>query len=169
MEPITFGLGLALSIAGGFMKTQAAREQQQAQEQLIAVQQRQEGIREQALTLDAQRRRRQAIRQSMIQRAQALTTATSQGASQGSALGGSYGQIAGELNFAMEGINQQEAFGHQMFSANRDALVARRAMAASETQSTTGSGLSSLGGTLISNLGPISRMGGNLTGLVNNG
>ena len=158
MEPITLGIGLALSVLGAAKQASAAKQYQKGQEAAIAAQTRAEELRKRAMEIDAARRRREMIRQAMIARSQALTVATSQGASKGSGLQGAFGQISGGLAFGLEGVNQQEGIGQGLFAANVDLLNAKRMQAGAETSSTIGKGISSLGGTLISNMEPIGKL-----------
>jgi hypothetical protein len=102
------------SIAGGYL-------QYKGQQQQTAALQKAERLRERQMNLQAQRERRDAIRQAMAARATALATATSQGASApgSSALGGAYGQITGEANRQVLAINQNQEIGAGIFKANR--------------------------------------------------
>jgi hypothetical protein len=102
------------SIAGGYL-------QYKGQQQQTAALQKAERLRERQMNLQAQRERRDAIRQAMAARATALATATSQGASAAgsSALGGAYGQITGEANRQILAINQNQEIGAGIFKANR--------------------------------------------------
>lgn len=158
MEPITLGIGLALSVFGTIGGVNAAKEKQRGQEMAIAAQSKAEKLREQSMVIDSARRRREMIRQAMIAKSQALTTATSQGASKGSGLQGAFGQISGGLAFGLEGVNQQEGIGHGLFAAQQELLQAQKVMASAETDSATYKGISSIGGTLISNIGPIGNL-----------
>lgn len=160
-------VGAATSLFGGMSSAQA---QQQANEQYIGIQRQQEEVRRQAMRLDADRRRRQLIRDAIIARSTALARGTSQGASsQGSsALPGAYGQIAGRTGFAISGINSQEKFGEQLFDLNIQALAAKQAYSSAQSQgqmwNSIGSGLSSLGGALMGNAGTMGNIFGNFTG-----
>ena len=102
------------SIAGGYLQYKGQKEQ-------TAALQKAERLRERQMNLQAQRERRDAIRQAMAARATALATATSQGASApgSSALGGAYGQITGEANRQVLAINQNQEIGAGIFKANR--------------------------------------------------
>lgn len=79
-----------------------------------------ERLREKQMTLQAQRERREAIRQASVARATALAATTNQGASApgSSALGGAYGQIEGQKNRQTLAINQNLAIGQGIFAAN---------------------------------------------------
>lgn len=159
-------IGLGLAGAGavvGFMGNSQAAD---AQHELIAAQQHAEQIRNQAMELDAERRRRVQIRDGIIRRSQALATATSQGANESSGLQSAYGQITGNTSFAVAGINSAEKTGNELYQANLDALTAQQHGADAQELQQFGKGLSSLGGSLINNLGTISNLGGNLGGSI---
>lgn len=102
------------SIAGGYLQYKGQKEQ-------TAALQRAERLRERQMNLQAQRERRDAIRQAMAARATALATATTQGASAAgsSALGGAYGQIQGEAGRQVLAVNQNQEIGKGIFKANR--------------------------------------------------
>lgn len=160
MIPLAIGLGLAA--AGAVASFIGSSKSSSAQEASIDAQQRAEAIRFKAMKLDADRRRREMIRQGMIARSQALATGTAQGMSSGSAQHGAFGQVAGFTNWNISGINQNEQIGTELFAANRELLSARRQEASAATISSFGAGLSSLGGAVLGNIGAINRVTNNL-------
>jgi hypothetical protein len=95
--------------------------QYKGQQQQAQALQRAERLRERQMNLQAQRERRDTIRQAMVARATSLATATAQGASAAgsSALGGAYGQIQGEAGRQVLAINQNQEIGQGIFAANR--------------------------------------------------
>lgn len=139
---------LATTVVGTAMQIRGQRRQTEALQDAENNRQRQQ-------QLESARMRRQTVRESLRARALATATAFSQGAGGGSGLQGGYGQIAGQANRGLLGINQNEQIGNNIFAAN-----ARAGQAASLAN--TGAGLTSLGGQIISNLGPLSRVLGNL-------
>lgn len=139
---------LATSVVGTAMQIRGNRRQTQALQDA-------ESNRRTQQQLETARMRRQTVRESLRARALATATAFGQGAGGGSGLQGGYGQIAGQANRGILGINQNDQIGNNIFAAN-----ARAGQAASLAN--TGAGLSSLGGQIISNLGPISRVLGNI-------
>lgn len=152
--------GLALSAVGTMQQMSAAQDAENAQRGIIANQQKAESARQQSMLLDADRRKREMVRQGIIARSQALTVGTSQGASFGSALPGAMGQINSELGFNYQGVNNAVSLGTDIFNANQGVLQGRIAEAAAGTKSATGAGLSSFGSKLASVTGQI----GNITG-----
>jgi hypothetical protein len=102
------------SIAGGYLQYKGMQKQ-------TAALQKAERLRERQMNLQAQRERRETIRQAMLARSTALATTTAQGASApgSSALGGAYGQITGEAGRQTLSINQNQEIGAGIFAANR--------------------------------------------------
>lgn len=149
--------GLALQAAGTFMQISAANDAADAQKKVIGEQQKQETLREKSMELDARRRQRDIIRQGIIAKSQALSVGTNQGAGQGSGLQGAYGQIAGQTNWSLSGVDSALSTGHEMFASNRQMLDYRKDEADAGARMAIGSGLSSLGG----------KVAGSATGLGN--
>src|SRR5690606_1025739 len=100
--------GIGLTAYGVSKQMDAAESAASAQKSAIAAQQKAENARQQQMNLDASRRRRESIRQSIQARAFALANATAQGAENSSGLEGGYGQIAGRLGTNVLGINQNQ-------------------------------------------------------------
>ena len=141
--------GIAAGIAGAGASIYSAQKQSEANKDIIRAQEQQNKVREQQMEADAQRRRLEVIRNQQRARANALSAATNQGAGQGSGLQGGYGQIAGQTSVNVEGINQNLGFGEQIFSLDNQISGYRQDSANAATIGAFGSGLSSLGGSLI--------------------
>lgn len=152
--------GLVLGLVGTGIQVAAAKKQQEAQKQALNAAQQAELIRQQAMEADATRRRREVVRQGIIQRAQAQSATTSAGAESGSALGGAYGQVGNVVGTSIGGIEVNRSAGEALFSANRDMLEARKSEADAGFMSGLGQGISSLGGAFGRTLGAQSRMFG---------
>jgi len=105
-------MAAAVSIIGGIFSFMG--QQQQAKAAAKA-----ERAREQQMNLDAMRKRRAALRESLLARQVALANATNQGAAAGSGLPGGYGQIQGIAGQNIQGITQDQQLGQQIFAANR--------------------------------------------------
>lgn len=166
---VTATAGVAGAAAGGYglyNQYQGAKKTQAAQEKAIQYQQDIEQKRQQQLNLDAMRRRREVFRQSYAARAMSLSVATNQGASQegSSALGGAYGQISGRTNVNDLGIRQNQEIGNSIFTSNQGVFSAYRDSASAATQTAFGTGLTSLGGALMTNAGAIGRVGATFLG-----
>lgn len=78
-----------------------------------------EKAREQQMNLDAMRKKRAALRESLLARQTALANATNQGAASGSGLQGGFGQIQGVAGQNILGINQDQQLGSRIFAANQ--------------------------------------------------
>lgn len=137
--------GLALQAAGVGVQMDAANKQSEAS-------QRAERLRAQQLSLESARQRRQALRNAIRARSVALSASTAAGASTGSGAAGGLGQIASQAGTNVQGINQGQEIGTNIFKANADE-------AAAGGQAAFGSGLSSFGGVLISNASSIGSIG----------
>lgn len=131
-------IGTGIGVYGQMQSNNAAKEA--------------EAQRQKQLTLDSMRQRRDVVRNLLLTRAQAVSTAAQQGATGGSALPGAFGQIAGVAGRSTQGITQNQDIGNSIFAANRKAFDA-------STISGFGSGLTSLGGVLMNDAGTIQRVG----------
>ena len=158
MEPFLLMGSLALSAGGTYMQMEGAKKSAAANKEAVAAQQRAEDARKAQMELDAQRRSREIVRQQQRARSLALTSTTGQGAQFGSALGGSYGQIAGQTGVNLTGVGQNLLIGRDIFAANADLNRAKMSMADAQAYSAFGSGLSSFGGALVRNMGPMSNL-----------
>lgn len=147
IELIIGAIGLGISAAGTIAQYQGQQKQAKAAK-------RSEQLREKQMNLDATRQRRQAIRQAILARSQALTSGANQGAGVGSSgVQGAIGQATNTEAQSVLGVNQNQSIGGGIFSANRD-------YAAGGTMAATGQGISSLGGALFNNAGTITRIAG---------
>lgn len=154
--------GVASTAYGAVQQSKASKQRSQFEQQIAADQQRQEALRRQQMELDNRRKRIEAVRQQQRARAIALATATAQGAGEGgsSALPGAYGQIGGQTGNNLLGLSQSLALGRANFDLSADISSARYGIASANSSYATGQGFSSLGGAIISSLGPISSLAG---------
>lgn len=149
------GIGVAVAGAGAYMNAKAT-DKMASQQKAASI--KAENIREQQNQLDASRRRRQAYRESILARSQAVAAGTNMGA----AGAGSSGVLGGAGNAMTTGTqNQQtvtsaELMGADMFSANRAYATAT---AKGQQGQAWGNALTSLGGMMIQNAGTIDRLG----------
>lgn len=160
MAAVTAAIGLGLAAVGTGISVFSSYQQNEANQQAIAAQQQAEAIRRRAMEVDAERRRRQYIRESMIARATGLSNATNRGAGQSSAVPGIYGQIGGRTAFGITGLNDALATGAGLFGANMDLFQARSNASSAEALGGLGRGLTSLGGGIVSNYGAMDRIFG---------
>lgn len=137
--------GLALSAASTIGGVVSARKAAKADEKA-------EGARQQAMNLDAQRRKRAVVREMQMQQSLALSNATVQGAAQGSGVQGAMAGAQAQGMTNITGITQQQALGNQVFAANRQSTRARSSAA-------TWEGVGTLGGAMVRNAGTINSIG----------
>lgn len=161
--------GLALAGIGVGAQIAGAQHAADAQKQEIAAQQQSESIRQQGMQLDAQRKRREQVRQGMLAQSQALTAGANSGAQYSSGVAGAIAGAGEQAQYNILGTNEAQNIGNQLFQSNRNIFAAKSKEADAASLSATGSGLSSLGGALLSNIGNINRVGGAFSGKVNNG
>lgn len=77
-----------------------------------------EDARKRQMNLEADRMRRQAIREAIVARATALSNATTQGAQDSSGLAGGIAQVTGQEGRNILGINQNQEIGNIIFDQN---------------------------------------------------
>lgn len=111
-----------------------AGESSRINQGIVDTQFAQEGLRKQAMELDAKRQQTEIIRNQQRARALALTTATAQGAQRGTGLQGGYAQISGQSNVNALGIDQQLSLGRNMFNLNAQLAGQRKDMISLENQ-----------------------------------
>lgn len=154
-------VGVGLQVAG-FAKQQSAMKQQaNFNQQVLQDQQAQEAVRQQAVTLDAQRRRRSIVRQGIQAQAVATSRATNQGvADPGSSIvNGSMGTIAGQTDRNLQSINQSQLLSNDMFGLNADITQNKVGASRAGSSAAAGAGLMSLGGALIKDEAVFDRVG----------
>lgn len=148
-------VGVGLQAFGMAKSVHAAKEASQASQAEIAANMQAEEARKQQMNLDAARRRREDIRQSIQAGSQALSNATAQGAELGSGLAGGYGQISGRTGTSITGINEAQGIGNRIFAAHMAAGQAGIQEAYWRGQMGFGNAMSSLGGAIITNERPL--------------
>jgi hypothetical protein len=157
---VLLGLGAASSAAGAGLSFAGAQGMSGAAGAIAQLEMQLEAQRKQAMELDARRRRLEVIRNQQQARSVALTNANSQGAALGSGLQGGYGQISGQSNNNLLGINQQLTLGENMFNINAGISQQRLDMAGYQGLMSTGQGLSSLGGAFLQAAPYVNRLSG---------
>lgn len=143
---IIAAVGLAIGAAGAVTNYIGAQ-------QAASAQQKQEKLRKQQMNLDVMRRRRELIRQMLIQRALGISNATNQGAvASDSAVQGGIAQATQTANVGSMDLNQNAQLGTQMFQANAQEASGRGIAAMGTAMGSWGSGL-------VQNSTTISRVG----------
>lgn len=157
-------IGLGIAAAGTGVQLYEGNKAAQSQKAALQEQQKAEALREQQMNLDAERRKRQMVRQMTIARSNAVSATTASGAQFGSGLAGAEAGISGQGNENLLGINQNQQIGAGIFAANRNMFSDYSSAASYSSMAGFGAGLSSLGSGMINNSGMISRVGSSFFG-----
>jgi hypothetical protein len=148
MDPFTMIALIGLSIAAVGTGVSAYGSVQTANATKDA-----EMLRKKQMGLDAMRKRREILRESMMAKATALTNASAQGAQESSGLQGGYAQISGVASRGLTDVNQSEDIGKGIFDANAQA-------ASGQAVSAIGGGVKDIGMTMAGNNDKIGRIFG---------
>lgn len=158
-------LPFAASAAGTAFSFFGASKSAEAQKRVAQLEMQIEAQRKLAMERDSQRRILEQYRQGQRARALSLTIATSQGAgTQSSALGGAYGQISGQMGTNVQGISQNLEIGRNIFDLNAQISREKMNIADAQVLSNVGSGLQSMGGSMMNVLPAFGRVTGGFGG-----
>jgi len=135
--------GLAVAGAGAYTSFTQAKEAASAQRKMNELNKRK-------ADLEANRKKREWLRGSWIERASQLSRGTNQGAGGSSGLSGAIASTMGIGWSNLLGVNQGQEIGAQMTEANNQ-------YSSAASMASMGSGLTSLGGSIVSSRGEISR------------
>lgn len=152
-------IGLGASLAGTGLQVYGQMRQAAAQRDQVAAFRKAENLRKKQMNLDSARRRREIIRQSIIARGMAVNNAANQGAVGGTGLTGGMFEIGGGARRAISQTNQNQGIGAGIFDANLEGGNAQMREADAGSIAAFGSGLSSLGGSIVNNIGTFNRVG----------
>lgn len=157
------GAGIAsagLQIAGAMQSSAGAQLAAEGAQEQAEAQLRAERVRKKQMLIDFRRARRDAIRQGIVARSQALTAATAQGVTldDSSAVTGASG-VTTQTGRTILAQQQNKKLGNKLFAANFDYYKAGEKVAAGQGQIAAGQGISSLGSALGSSIGPLSKLG----------
>lgn len=152
-------IGVAGGLAGTAVQMAGQKRAAAAQDAALQEQQKAEALRREAMNVDAERRKRAIIRQSIAARSQAVAAASASGAMQGSGLPGAIGGISGQTTENLNTVSGNQAFGNEMFGINNAMLNNYRDAASASSMSATGAGISSLAGGLVSGASTFNRVG----------
>lgn len=158
--------GIATSIIGAMDASGAAQSASNDQKQIVQLQQQADQQRQQQMTLMGRRSQTEAIRNSQRARSLALNNAAGEGAQYGSGLQGGYGNIAGQTNTNMLGINQNLQIGQNMFGITSQENTAKINLASDQSAQQQGSALASLGGDITKAANPLAGIMSSLPGLL---
>lgn len=161
MAAITAAIALAgVAIAGAGMiggaetASQQAGVNKQIAQQQAAIQKQQA----MAMELDARRKQLEVFRNAQRARSISLSNATNQGAQFGSGLQGGYGQIGGDANTSLLGINQGLQTGRAISAINQNISGLNGQLSQLSGDASLYSGLTSFGSSLVGNASGISNL-----------
>lgn len=127
-----------LNILAAQQSAQAASQSRDINQNVINQQMQISELQRRAMELDARRGNMEIIRNQQRARAVSIATGVSQGGSGflggSSARGGAYGQISGQSNVNLMGIQQNLSMGRANFAANQSISQSRLQMSDLETQ-----------------------------------
>lgn len=169
MAAVSTGLALTSLAVGGITagigaseKQKAAKAAAQASAEYSAASQRAENLRRTQMELDAARKRRDIIRQTVVARSVAQSNANQSGALYGSGIQGGLAQISQEGNSQLVSMNQNLSIGEGLFDANADASAAQYAGNVAQVKAQEGAALFNFGLGLMKDAGTIGKVGGSL-------
>lgn len=166
----TAAIGTGLSIFGASKQAGAAKGKAQSEMAIAGDEMQQDAVRRRAMEFDAQRRSIDVARNMQRARALGLAASTNQGGNQGSGLQGGYGQISGQGNTNLFGIQTNLGFGEQMFDLNNQINQEKMKIANYGTEMAKGSMFSSIGAGIAGLSGKgnaVSSLGGEAAGAFN--
>ena len=152
-------IGLGLTAAGLGVQMYGMQQSNAAQQKMAAEQKKQEQLRQQQMTLEAMRRKREIIRGAQVASAQAQAQANAQGGAESSGLTSALSTISNREGGSLLATNQNQELGNELFKSNQNMAGFMASRANAESISGMGSGLGSLGGSLVRNSQQISQIG----------
>ena len=159
LTTIIAAAGLAVAGFGAYEQYQGQKRASDSSQQVVDAQQAIEKQRLKQARLDAERKKRELVRQQIAARQFALSTTTNQGANYGSGLAGAYGGISGRTNVNELGVNQNLEIGTNIAGYNSDIFNAYRSSAAAGATTALGGGLETIGGAILRNAGQLAQIG----------
>lgn len=165
---ILVGASLLATAAGGVTSFIGQQKQAEANERIAALEKQRLEQQKKQMELEYRRRQMEMLRQQQRARAMSLATTTSQGAFFGSGAQGALGQISGQGYTQLLGLDQNYAIGQNMYGINMGISDARMSAAQGQTLAGIGSGLSSLGGSLMKGVPAFGRLTGSNVGYSDN-
>lgn len=145
-------LQLALGAVSTGLQIFGASEQASGEKKQSEALLNEETARHKQFTLDFQRQRLEAVRNSIITRSLAVAAGASQGALNSSSVRSGAANTANKAAYQIQGLNQNQAIGEEVFQARREYYDAGGQVA-------FGQGLSSLGGVIGSNAETLAKVG----------
>lgn len=149
---IAAGISAVTTIFGAAQSYQGTQKTVAAEQDASAASRRAEEARAQQSALEFARKNREIIRQSLIARANASSSAANQGANYGSGIQGAFAAFGGQEAAAVNTNQRAFDIGQDIFAANAD-------YASAQGRAAEGRGMSSLGGALMASSTQIGKIG----------
>lgn len=152
MDPISLafmGVGLGMKIFGSISGSEDAQKASQVSQDEARQEQSINDAKTQAMEMNGRRQQLDIIRTQQRQRAQAVQTATTQGANQGSGLQGGIAQGFDQTLFNLQGVNNALATGRQINTLNQNISNDKQQMAGIQADQANDAAWSSVGGSLM--------------------
>lgn len=161
-DAILAGGALAMSAGGTGLSIFGATKQAAAQKQIAMLEQSADAQRRKAMEVSARRQSVENFRHVRAAQSMNLATATAQGGEFGSGLQGGNAQASAQGNWNQAGINSSLQTGESLFDINNQISQQKIKAGQAATMSSIGSGLTSLGGSMMGSLNAMSRLSGGL-------
>lgn len=151
-------VGIGTALAGTATSMIGASEQGDAQQQMLAIQAKEQQQRQNLFEIEQQRKRVEDLRNAQTATSTARSRAVNQGAQFGSGLLGGMAQVKGESNYNLLGIQQNTQIGENLFDLDQQLTEAKIASAQASTLQQIGGSLTSFGGSVINSMGNIGKL-----------
>lgn len=169
MDPFTLmmGAGMIMQAAGTGMSIFGSNQANDANQQIAQLQMQQNKVRQTAMEVSARRQQTENLRNTQLQRAMAINSATNQGAQFGTGLQGGIAQVQNQGMWNAVGIGQSLDAGRQMFALDDQVNIQKQNLSSAQTTMSTGQGISSLGSSVMGAAGGMSKMSQGFGGATN--
>lgn len=151
-------VGVGAAVAGTATSIVGVSEQGAAQQQMLAVQAKEQEQRKNLFEIEQQRKRVEDLRNAQTATSAARSRAVNQGAQFGSGLLGGMAQVKGESNYNLLGIQQNTQIGENLFGLDQQLTEAKIASAQAATLQSIGGSLTSFGGSVVNSMGNIGKL-----------
>lgn len=142
-------IGLGTSLFGSLSSAGVSKQSAQLSAQNASLEGNENAVRQQAMLTNARRSQLEIVRNAQRARAMSVQTSTTQGAQYGSGAAGGAAETTNEGYFGLQGVNQQVAFGQQMFGLDATISQNKVRMAQLGGTAATDQGIASIGGALM--------------------
>jgi len=146
---IIAAVGLGLTAAGVGTQMYAMSQQKEVSKEMAERQKQAEAVRQQQMNLESMRKKREIIRNANVASSMAVSQATNQGGGESSGLAGALASVSGRSGGSALAVEQNTQLGNQMFEINKQSAGLQADRAGWDSVSGIGSGISSLGGSMV--------------------